>query len=184
MSYACIGKGVNHEVTDWLIDWLADWGVYLRQVLSSLPSRHWDLPSQTWVLGMQPPPRRHLYCVWHNVKRHMFVVGCRLYIVAGSRWQVVCVCVVMGVMGVMCAMCAMCNGWGCSTHLVAAAVAQQIVLILLLATVGNAIADALNRNAIAIVAREFNVFEAIAGQRWQRWPGWQRWQWWWWWCAV
>lgn len=48
------------------------------------------------------------------------------------------------------------------THLVAAAVAERVVLVLRVAAVGDAIADALNRNAIAIVAREFDVFEAVA----------------------
>lgn len=57
------------------------------------------------------------------------------------------------------------GGDGVCTHLVAATVAKQVVLILGPATVGNAIADALNRNAIAIVAREFDVCEAIARQR-------------------
>lgn len=60
---------------------------------------------------------------------------------------------------------------GVCTHLVAATVAEQVVLILVPFAVGNAIADALNRNAIAIVAREFDVCEAIAGQRWQGWHG-------------
>lgn len=62
-------------------------------------------------------------------------------------------------------------GWGVCTHLVTATVAEQVVLILAPLAVGNAIADALNRNAIAIVAREFDVREAIAGQRRQGWHG-------------
>lgn len=78
----------------------------------------------------------------------------------------VCVTVIRDGGGVGCGC-----GWGVCTHLVAATVAEQVVLILAPLAVGNAIADALNRNAIAIVAREFDVREAIAGQRRQGWHG-------------
>lgn len=54
-------------------------------------------------------------------------------------------------------------GGGCWAHLVAAALAQSVVLVFIASAVGDAIADALNRNAIAIVAREFDVFEACLG---------------------
>lgn len=83
---------------------------------------------------------------------HTFVLGIHMLLVRVS--MSVCVGVCVWVTGCMCA----------RTHLVSAAIAERIVLVLVLLAVGNAIADALNRNAIAIVTREFNVFEAIAAQ--------------------
>jgi len=55
------------------------------------------------------------------------------------------------------------GGWpvdGWVAHLVGGALAKSVVLVFIASAVGDAIADALNRNAIAIVAREFDVFEA------------------------
>lgn len=51
--------------------------------------------------------------------------------------------------------------WWCwRSHHIATAVAELIVLVFVVVAIGDAVADALNRNAVAIVAREFSVFEA------------------------